>query len=239
MRILALETTETPGSVAVLEKDRVLGELFLPTTRRTTEALHPAIQELLQTVGWKPRDVQLVATCVGPGSFTGLRLGVTTAKSFAYCTGAEVQGLDTLEVIAAQVPETAATQVIWAVVDALRGDVVAGAFRREASGVLVPVEAAKLVPFSRWIAGLKDDSFITGPALERYERPPELRSRVVPKEFWAPRAATVGRLAWEHYRAGRRDDLWTLVPRYARLSYAEEKFGPLPGSSAYGASSQA
>ena len=75
----------------------LLAELSLDHTQRSAQSLAPAIEALLTQVGWLPRDVQLVAVSVGPGSFTGLRVGVTTAKVFAYAVGAEVLGIDTLE----------------------------------------------------------------------------------------------------------------------------------------------
>ena len=73
---------------------------------------------LLKQVGWRPDDVQLVAVSVGPGSFTGLRVGVTAAKVFAYAVGAEVLGVDTLEAIAAASPDDVAE--VSAVIDAQR-----------------------------------------------------------------------------------------------------------------------
>ena len=100
MRILALETTDKTGSVAAIDDDNLLAELMLDHTQRSAQSLAPAMQRLLKQVGWLPADVQLVAVSVGPGSFTGLRVGVTTAKVFAYAVGAEVLGIDTLEAIA-------------------------------------------------------------------------------------------------------------------------------------------
>jgi tRNA threonylcarbamoyladenosine biosynthesis protein TsaB len=101
MRILALETSDQTGSVAALDGDNLLEELILEQSQRSAQSLAPAMQNLLRRVGWQPSDVQLVAVSVGPGSFTGLRVGVTAAKVFAYAVGAEVLGINTLEVIVA------------------------------------------------------------------------------------------------------------------------------------------
>jgi tRNA threonylcarbamoyl adenosine modification protein YeaZ len=101
MRILALETTDKTGSVAAMADGNLLAELTLEPTQRSAQSLAPALQQLLQQVGWQPADVQLVAVSIGPGSFTGLRVGVTAAKVFAYAVGAEVLGISTLEAIAA------------------------------------------------------------------------------------------------------------------------------------------
>ncbi|OHB85019.1 MAG: tRNA (adenosine(37)-N6)-threonylcarbamoyltransferase complex dimerization subunit type 1 TsaB, partial [Planctomycetes bacterium RBG_16_64_12] len=104
MKVLALETTERVGSVAAMDDGNLLCELKLCPKQRSAQSLAPGIKMLLERVGWQPTDVDLVATTVGPGSFTGLRVGVTTAKSFAYGVQADILGVDTLEVIAAAAP---------------------------------------------------------------------------------------------------------------------------------------
>jgi len=179
------------------------------------------MRSLLQTVGWAPGDVQLVAVARGPGSFTGLRVGVTTAKVFAYAVGAAVLGVDTLEVIAAAAPP--AHSSLCVIVDAQRGDVVAGWFQRGADGWFEPLEPAQLVPVGQWASRLTPGTAVSGPALRRYaaQLPPEIT--VLDEGLWSPRAANVGRLAARLYAAGRRDDLWALVPHYSRRSAAEEK----------------
>ncbi|HZZ29615.1 MAG TPA: tRNA (adenosine(37)-N6)-threonylcarbamoyltransferase complex dimerization subunit type 1 TsaB, partial [Pirellulales bacterium] len=73
MRILAIETTDLAGSVAVLENDRAVVGIDLDAQLRSAQSLAPGIEELLKTAGWQPGDVRLVAVTTGPGSFTGLR----------------------------------------------------------------------------------------------------------------------------------------------------------------------
>ncbi len=221
MRILALETTETIGGVAAACDGNLLAELQLNPRQRSAAALAPAMRELLKTVGWRPGDVQLVAVTVGPGSFTGLRVGVTTAKTFAYAVGAQVLGVDTLQVIAAGVP--AETPVVSAAMDAQRGDVVAQRFCRNASGWIEPAGPQELLAVDAWLAGLTPGTAAAGPILEKLSgRLPEGVS-AVDAQYWHPRAAGVARLAAWLYAAGRRDDLWSLAPRYSRRSAAEEK----------------
>ena len=102
MRILALETTDLTGTVAALEGDKVLLQNELNPGQRSAQSLAPALARLWQAVGWKPTEIELIAVALGPGSFTGLRVGVTTAKMLAYLARAQVLGVDTLETIAAQ-----------------------------------------------------------------------------------------------------------------------------------------
>jgi tRNA threonylcarbamoyladenosine biosynthesis protein TsaB len=222
MRVLALETTEAIGSVAAAAGDNLLAEQELDPVQRSAQSLAPAIKRVLGRAGWRPADVQLVAVTIGPGSFTGLRVGVATAKVFAYAVGAEVLGIDTLEVIAAAAGQE--VQELWTVVDAQRGDVVARAFRRAADGWLAPAGPAALAPLAGWLAGLRAGSLVSGPILRRSPALPPGITALDP-QCWRPTAANVARLALRHYAAGRRDDLWGLVPRYSRRPAAEEKLG--------------
>jgi tRNA threonylcarbamoyladenosine biosynthesis protein TsaB len=222
MRILALETTERAASVAAAVDSNLLLELELGTQQRSAQSLAPGVQQLLRSVAWNPGEVELIALPVGPGSFTGLRLGVTMAKTFAYGVGAEVLGLDTLEVIASRAP--AEVHTVSVAVDAQRGQVVSALFRRGEQGLFEPVEPHRLVDTAKWVAEVSHGALLSGPILAKLGDRLGQRSDVLPPECWRPTAAAVARLAFRHYQAGQRDDLWTLVPRYSRRSAAEEKW---------------
>jgi tRNA threonylcarbamoyladenosine biosynthesis protein TsaB len=226
VRILALETSSLAGTVAALADGRLLGETALDERRRSARSLAPAMADQLRSVGWQPRDVELVAVTRGPGSFTGLRIGVTTAKTFAYAVGAEILGVSTLEAIARQVPPGDAP--VWAVLDAQRGELYSAFFERGADGMKW-LRPEAIVAAERWLAELTEGAVVAGPGLRRVRDrlPPSIV--VAPEEGWQPRAATVGRIAWEQYCAGRRDDVWKLVPHYLRRPAAEEKGAGKPG----------
>jgi tRNA threonylcarbamoyladenosine biosynthesis protein TsaB len=221
-RILALETSELAGSVAAAADGKVLAQLELDQQQRSAQWLAPAIRSLLGEVGWQPAEIQLLAVTTGPGSFTGLRVGVATAKVFAYAAGAEVLGISTLETIAAAaLKEVAALSVA---VDAQRGDVVAQRFLRGAAGWLEAVGHEALVPMGEWLTGLPPGFAVSGPVLKKWgDTLPEGVMRL-DRAFWHPTAANVARLAYRDYMAGRRDDLWSLLPHYSRPSAAEEKW---------------
>ena len=102
MNILAIETSGQAGSVAVLNDGRFLREILLLPTQKSASTLAPAVRDILAEVGWKNTDVHVIAVAIGPGSFTGLRVGATTAKALAYALSAELIGVGTLDVIAAQ-----------------------------------------------------------------------------------------------------------------------------------------
>lgn len=222
VRILAIETTELLGSVAAICDGNLLAEKELNPQQRSAQSLAPGLRSLLGQLGWRPDEVDLVAVSRGPGSFTGLRVGVTTAKAFAYAAGAEVLGVDTLETIAAGTPGDVA--VLSAVIDAHRGEVVAQMFRRDRDGWPRPAGDAKLAEVDAWLAGLPAGTAVTGPVLGKLADRLPGHLRALDPQYWSPAAATVARLAVRDYAAGRRDDLWSLVPRYFRRSAAEEKW---------------
>jgi tRNA threonylcarbamoyladenosine biosynthesis protein TsaB len=234
MLILAFDTSAISGTVALLDGPRLVAERLLDPERRSAQTLAPAIAELLKSQDVHSHQIGLVATIVGPGSFTGLRVGVTTAKVFAYAAGSEVLGLSTLETIAHQTPLellAGSPREIHAVLDAQRQELFLGRFRSESSTAagdelprLTRLADDCVVAADAWLASLPSDAIVTGMGLDRLlrERSQTMNATIVPRPLWAPQAATIGRLAWREYERGRRDDPWKLTPIYLRLSYAEE-----------------
>jgi tRNA threonylcarbamoyladenosine biosynthesis protein TsaB len=226
VRILALETSGTAGSVAALDDERLLAAATLDPGQRTARVLAPAVRDVLAQVGWRPADVQLVAVTAGPGSFTGLRLGVTTAKTFAYAAACDVLGVNTLEVIASQAPPECSPLEV--VLDAQRQQLFAGTLARGQNAELIWLEPTRIVDIEAWLASWPAERpvspWATGPLLEKIADRLGPAARIVDRAFWQPTAVAVGRVALHRHRAGERDDVYQLVPQYLRRSAAEEKF---------------
>ena len=224
MRIVAIETSGTRGSLAALagepHRARLLRQIILSSDQRTAKVLAPALRALLSDVGWSPNSVQLVAVTVGPGSFTGLRIGVTTAKIFAYAVGGEIIGVNTLAVLATQAPPHA--RPLWTVMDAQRQELFVARFHSANEGDDANAMTS-IISQDTWLAGLKPDDHVTGPALRRLAKRLSHGVIALPEDLWQPTASAVGQLAWQLYQGGRRDDVWKLVPNYYRPSAAEEK----------------
>jgi len=223
MRILALETTEPTGSLAAMIDGNLLAELSLERRQRSAQSLAPAMVALFKRAGWLPGDVQVVAVSQGPGSFTGLRIGVTAAKLFAYAVGADILGVDTLEAIAAAAPEDVTK--VSAVMDAQRGQVAARPYERRSDGWFEPLGPQSLLDIRTWLNELPPGIALSGPVLSKLTDPLPSHVRMLDPQYWSPRASAVARLAARDYSRGRRDDLWKLVPHYCRRSAAEEKLG--------------
>lgn len=225
MRILALETSGLSGSVSLLD-DAGSFQLSreLAMGQRSAQALAPAIHEALKSAGLSPRDVEAVAVTAGPGSFTGLRIGVTTAKTLAYALGAAIVGVNSLDVLAAAVPPTDGR--LWALLDAHRGELFAASYRRDAVGAWLREDTTRecsLPTVDAWLAQLAPGDIVTGPVLAKLAS--RLPSGVVAaaEDVWTPQALYVAKLAARRLAAGERDEVWNLVPFYGRLSAAEEK----------------
>lgn len=225
MRILALETSGLSGSVALFDDaTETLQVESLKPGQRSAQALAPAIHRVLLDSGWRTGDVEGIAVTAGPGSFTGLRIGVTTAKTLAYALNASLLGVNSLDVLASAVPANEAR--LWAVLDAHRGQLFAAAYRSDAEGRWQredPTSECALPAVDDWLAQLQSGDWVTGPIVARLANRLPAGVVAAPEELREPQAASVAKIASTLFAQGRRDDVWNLVPYYGRLSAAEEK----------------
>jgi tRNA threonylcarbamoyladenosine biosynthesis protein TsaB len=222
MRILAIETVETTGSVALLEDDVVVAQRQLDARVRSAQSLAPGIAGLLEECGLRAADVDLVAVANGPGSFTGLRIGVTTAKVFAYAASCQVIGVGTMMAIASRVP--ADVPHFSVVLDAQRGELFVADFSRQAGGKLFGCETTRVVDAQRWIDELSQGTVVTGPGLSHWSGRLGPRAILVDRGLWAATAAAVGRVGWRSFAEGVRTAALVLVPQYFRRTAAEEQW---------------
>lgn len=227
MRLLALETSGMSGEAAVWDGRGEPYVVRCAEGQRSAQALAPAVQQALAHAGWKGTDVDLVAVAAGPGSFTGLRIGVTTAKLLAYAAQADLVAVDTLDVLARQATiagvGTAVEATLHAIVDAHRQELFAAEFRNSGDGRWMRTTPTRLVGAAAWIAGLRSGDAATGPIVEKLAARFAVEVVLPPPAMREPSAGTVAKIAAELHAAGRRDDPWTLVPWYGRLAAAEEK----------------
>jgi tRNA threonylcarbamoyladenosine biosynthesis protein TsaB len=219
-RLLLLETSGRVGQVAVAEGDVLRAARRLDEARRHARDLAPAVRDLLTGQGWRPRDVDAVVVGRGPGSYTGLRVGVMSAKAFAYATGCALVAVDTFAAIAAQAPPEAERLDVLA--DAQQGRVYVQGFAR--AEVPVPATPLRIEPFADWLAGREPAAWATGPGLRGHERRLPADARVIDPALWDPRPESLLRLGLARYRAGVRDDVWSVEPLYLRPSSAEENW---------------
>lgn len=227
-RIIAIESSDRAASVAALEaRDdqlHVVGSQEVISQQRPAQALLPELQSLLGQCRWRPGDVQLVCVAAGPGSFTGLRIGVTAAKTLAYAVGAELAGVSTLAAIAAQI--AARVRPMWAVLSAQRDQLYCARFSSTAEAIerCQPADAsASILTVDAWLGQLAPGQVVAGPPLERIADRLPKGVESAPQEVWRPKAVTVGQLGYSLMTSGRTIDPMQLTPYYIRRSAAEEK----------------
>ncbi len=225
--LLAIETSGRSASVALAKrcgegKHDLLVDKTIDPADRTARVLIPAIRALLSTVGAAPTELAAIAVATGPGSFTGLRIGVTAAKTLAYATCAKLVGVNTLDLLAGQAI-LAEEGRVWAVLDAQRGDLFTAYYTAADLATLGELDRTRLIEAENWLAKLKPGDTVIGPVSGRYadQFPPGIR--VADAERSTPRAATVAKLGFKLLDQGQFADPFQLVPQYHRLSAAEEK----------------
>jgi len=205
VRLVAIDTSTALASVALFEGDRLVGESEQRVQNAHGESLLPALDAALARVGWRPRDVGRWGVGVGPGSFTGTRVGVATVKGIALATGAQVVGVTSLDAVAhGVVPEPG--EVVASALSAGRGELfVQVAGRRAPSHVRVERAATWLLDGAagaRVVVAGEGALALTHAALRALATPPHD----------VPRAAAIGRLAL----ARAPDALDLLEPAYVR-----------------------
>lgn len=221
MLLLALETSGLSGSVA-LWQDGVVTERSLATEgRRHAQTLIAELKALLDDRGVTLKSIDGIAVSIGPGSFTGLRVGVVAAKTIAYAIGCGVLAIDTLASFAEQAPtEWPRVSVIS---DAQRGDLFVGEYTRESGGHFVAMTPVRIIAGDVFRAALTPDAIVLGPSARRWETVADGPRFIHDTWSLQPSATGVVTLAARRWAAGERSDLWTLAPFYLRPSAAEEK----------------
>jgi tRNA threonylcarbamoyladenosine biosynthesis protein TsaB len=220
-RLLLIETSGRSGWVALAHGEALAGLRRLDEARRHARDLAPATAELLAARGWSPRDLSAVVVGRGPGSYTGLRVGLMSAKALAYAAGCALLTLDTFAVVAAQAPPEADALDVLA--DAQQDKVYAQPFERDGAGRR-PAAPLAVRRFADWLADRRPGAWVSGPGLARWEAHLPADVPRVGADRRDPLPETVLRLGLERWRAGERDDVFAAEPLYLRPSSAEEQW---------------
>lgn len=225
MNLLALDTSTRHAAVVVERSDGRRFAALPDPDRRHGRSLIPAVRDLLAAAGLAVRDLDGLAVGLGPGSYTGLRIGLTAAKTLAYATGKPLAGLDSLEILARNAPADA--QRVAVVADAQHGHLYTALFERAGPDEpLIRTVPARIVPRSAWIAGLSEGTFVLGPELAKLGLPPDLPATIAPDvAFGRPHSDPLAELARAALAQGERIDPWFAEPLYLRPSAAEEQWG--------------
>ena len=226
MLILAFETSAKAASVALMENKKLLGESYQNTGLTHSQTLLVMAQDLLKPCGKTAADVTAVAVAEGPGSFTGVRIGVAAAKGFAWGRQLPCCGVSTLEAMAEGLGVYEG--YVCACMDARRSQVYNGLFYAESGKLSRCCEdrAISLADLAEELKTLKGPVFLVGDGSQLTYKTlsGQIPGLVLPREHrMHQRAVGVALLAEEKMEQGLSCDGGTLVPNYLRLSQAERE----------------
>ena len=217
MRVLAIETSTLAGGVALVDDGRVVAEYALDIAVTHSERVMAAADALVRDARWQPRDVQGVAVSVGPGSFTGLRIGLGTAKGLALSLDVPIAAVPTLDAMAAMLPFAA--WPVCPVIAARRDEVYASLYRVTAGVIEREWDYLALTP-QALAQRLEEPTILIGDGASRVISPHARVAGPIPR---IPSAAAVGVLGSERLRRGDTVEAAALAPLYLRPSEAELK----------------
>ena len=226
MRILAFETSAKAASVALTEDGKLLGESYQNTGLTHSQTLMVMAQDLLKSCGFTPSQVEGIAVAAGPGSFTGVRIGVAAAKGFAWGAQLPCWGVSTLEAMALNLGIH--NGYVLPVMDARRAQVYNALFQAREGKLtrLCPDRAISLEELGREIKNLPEPVFLVGDgSVLCYNTLKEaVPALVLPPEHRMHQRATGVALAAQRMRAdGEGGNAAQLAPNYLRLSQAERE----------------
>jgi tRNA threonylcarbamoyladenosine biosynthesis protein TsaB len=227
MKILAIETATALGGVALIDDEKVLAEYGMDMTMAHGEKLMVMVDRILKDIGLGPNDLDALAVSIGPGSFTGLRVGVSTVKGLATGTPIRIAAVPTLEAMAWNAQ--AGRHFICPMIDAKKGEVYTALFSGEGDGILKRVTEDQVLSPEVLCERVRDPSspptIFLGDGASKYREvlvnrlgrralfPPAPLSRSLP--------SIVAWLGLQKLRRGEAADARTLAPVYVRRPDAE------------------
>lgn len=214
------------ASCAVIDENMVLGEYSLNQDFSHSEKLVPVIKEILDSLNLELSEIDLYGVSLGPGSFTGLRIGVATIKAFAHLFDKPVVGVSTMEALAFNLPYN---NIVVPMIDARRDRVYTGIYswKDEELITLMEPDALEVDILMEKLDENYEDIVVNGDGtlLHRERIKEKLQDKVKFASIGSNscRAASVGELALIKYNKGQRDNFYTLAPDYLRRSQAERQ----------------
>jgi tRNA threonylcarbamoyladenosine biosynthesis protein TsaB len=223
-RALAIETSGRIGSIAISEGKRLLGCEEFAHGLKNAATIVPIIDRLCRVAEWQPHDVDEIYVSAGPGSFTGLRVGITVVKTLAFATGARIVAVPSANVLARNAPAEWTNLIV--VLDAKRDQIFTARFEN-CAGKPVEREPAHLDSLAEMLRRCPRPVHLLGEGIPFHEKfipqsDPEIIVTDAP--CWRARAETVMEIGAEMARSGSFADPMTLAPIYIRRPEAEEKF---------------
>lgn len=224
MKILAIESSALTASVCVTEDDRLLSEYTVKNGNTHSETLLPMAESMLRFLGLTVADIDLFATSVGPGSFTGVRIGAATVKGLAFGTGKLCIGVSTLESLAANLPLPEGA-LVCPVMNARRGQVYTALFRNENGQQtrLLPDSVLSVAELDKILAAYEEPVLLTGDGYDLAAGLLTHPTLPVPDRLRNQSACSVASVAYRAFLSGVRTTDAEMNPIYLRPCQAERE----------------
>jgi len=223
IRALAIETSSRIGSVALAEDGNVLAEDLFPHGLAHAAKIISTIDALCRSLRWTSGDLREIYVSAGPGSFTGLRIGITMAKTLSLATGAVLVAVPSVRVLVENAPREVTTAIV--VLDAKRDQIFTASFQRSKEG-WTEIEPAHLDSLAAMLARSPRPVHLIGEGIPYHQKflPQGSDVHLVSEPLWRPQAKIVAKLGWSMARQSLFTDPMNLHPIYIRRPEAEEKF---------------
>ena len=226
MKVLGIDTSTSCGAVGLIDDEQVLSDTLLNIPVTHSERLLGAIEFSLREARCSIEDVEGWAISLGPGSFTGLRIGVSTVKGLAFATGKPVAGMGTLDVLASQVSPT--PYPICPILDARKKEVYSAFYRYGEGGVLLRQSEDQVLRPEDLVKRINGQTILIGDGVRTYR---DLLLRSLPSlaifpaaPLHIPHGSMVAKLGFELLKKGDHLNVSTFSPIYIRPSEAEVKW---------------
>lgn len=222
MNILGIDTATMAGSIAVITEQQLIAEITVNTKTTHTERLLPLIDQTLRAASLTIQQIDGIAVASGPGSFTGLRIGVTTAKSLAYSIQKPLVGVPALDALASQFLYTGV--LICPLLDARKQEVYTALYRNIGDWVQRISEYSVIAP-KNLLKALHEPTLFLGDGVLAYRS--QICEVLGDRALFAnpalmlPRASLIAKLGLDRFLSGASDDSFALTPFYLRKSDAE------------------
>ncbi|MBC3888526.1 tRNA (adenosine(37)-N6)-threonylcarbamoyltransferase complex dimerization subunit type 1 TsaB [Acetobacterium paludosum] len=225
MNTLTIDTSSIVASVAILNEEKLIGEMIINHQKKHSEKLMISVDHLLTDGGLSIKDIDVFGIVSGPGSFTGLRIGMATIKGFAQALNKPVVGVSTLEGLAMNIPF--ANGLVCPILDAQRNQTYTGAFHFEGGHLVRDMEDSVLEidVLLEFLKNRKEPIYFLGDGLPRFS---ETLLKACPTGVSVPnylnmnRASSAAALVLERALKGKVSHYREIEPVYIRPSYAEE-----------------
>jgi tRNA threonylcarbamoyladenosine biosynthesis protein TsaB len=226
MKVLGIDTSTSCGSVGLMDDGEVISDYLLNIMVTHSERLLGAIELVLREARCPIGDIDGWAISLGPGSFTGLRIGVSTVKGLAFATGKPVAGVSTLDVLASQITPT--SYLICPILDARKKEVYTAFYRYEESNSLKRQSDYQAIRPEDLVKKIKEQTIFLGDGLKTYGEflLNSLPSLAIfpPTTLYVSHGSMVAKLGFELLKRGGHLNLSTFAPFYIRPSEAEVKW---------------